>query len=217
MIRVAIVDDQVLFRESLIYLLGQDPDIQVVASGKNGFDAIDICRKHKPDVLLLDIMMQDMDGLKATDVVLREWPQARILMLTTFEDSDSIITALTSGVYGFIVKDVNPKVLISAIRGVANGLYILHESAHNLLLEDLKARSEFTRRNFADKPDHVHLNDVDLDIIRQLAIGRNNREIAQELNFSEGTIKNRISRLLSEFQLKDRSQIVVMALKRKLI
>lgn len=217
MIKVAVVDDQVLFRESLIYLLGQDTGIEVVASGKNGYEAIDICRHYKPDVLLLDIMMQDMDGLKATDAILREWPQARILMLTTFEDSDSIVKALTSGVYGFIVKDVNPNTLLSAIRGVSNGLYILHESAHNLLLEDLKSRSEFTRKNFSDKPDQVHLNGVDLDIIRQLAIGRNNREIAQELNFSEGTIKNRISRLLSEFQLKDRSQIVVMALKNKLI
>jgi len=217
MIRVAVVDDQVLFRESLIYLLSQDSEIEVVASGKNGFEAMDICRKYRPDVLLLDIMMQDMDGLKATDAIIKEWPEARILMLTTFEDSDSIIGALTGGVRGFVVKDVNPSVLISAIRGVANGLCVLHESAHNLLLEDLKARSEFTRKNYSDKPDHVRLNDVDLDIIRQLAIGRNNREIAQELNFSEGTIKNRISRLLSEFQLKDRSQIVVMALKKKLI
>ncbi len=217
MIKVAVVDDQVLFRESLIYLLGQDSGIEVVASGKNGYEAIDICRHHKPDVLLLDIMMQDMDGLKATDAILREWPQARILMLTTFEDSDSIVKALTSGVYGFIVKDVDPNTLLSAIQGVNSGLYILHESAHNLLVEDLKRRSEFTRKNFSGKPDHVHLNAVDLDIIRQLAIGRNNREIAHELNFSEGTIKNRISRLLSEFQLKDRSQIVVMALKNKLI
>lgn len=209
-LRVLIVDDQSLVRAGFAMILGVEPDIEVVGEAGNGVEAIAAARKLKPDVILMDIRMPEMDGITATaqlcdDDAPDECP--RVIILTTFDLDDYVYEALRAGASGFLLKDTPPDDLAEAIRIVAKGDALLSPSITRKLL------AEFSRTPTPPVP-HKYLEDLterETEVLEQLARGLSNAEIADALFVSETTVKTHVSHLLTKLGLRDRVQAVVVA------
>ncbi len=223
MIRIIIADDQVLLREMLETMLIQDNEIKVVACAGNGKEAINLCRIHIPDIVLMDIRMPDFDGIRALSEIKKFFPKTKVIMLTTFEDIDNITDAYLNGADGYILKDIKPELLVLIVKCVYNDLFIMCKSAHQFMMKrfNLMFGSKVSVLSINEGNIHenerIELDKTDLNILKLLSEGTNNKDIAEILKFSEGTIKNRISNVLRLTGLKDRTQLVVYALKNNLI
>lgn len=211
MIRIAIADDQTLFRDMLRILLDQAPDFDVVGAAGDGDAIVRICRDTHPDVVLLDIRMPGVGGMPALAAIKESMPDIRVIMLTTFEDDEQIHQACRQGADGFLLKEIRPEALSSAIRCAMEGLCVLHPGAMEKLTRALPLK---TARGNADLPE---FDSVDLAVLHHLSMGRNNAEIGLAIRYSEGTVKNRISRMLELANLKDRTQLAIFALQNGLI
>jgi len=216
MIKVMVVDDQVLLKQTLLFMLGQDEQISVVDGGKDGYEAIENCDVYRPDVVLMDLRMPRMGGLKAMKRIKEIYPSIKIMVLTTFEDDQSIFKSLENGADGYIVKDIKPEELIMAVKSVHNNLYVMHMNVLQVLKEEILRITQERKKN-NDTIDQYDLSPMEIKIIQQMVNGKSNKEIAISLNFTEGTIKNKVSKLLSKLDLKDRTQIAVFAIKHNLI
>lgn len=216
MIKVMVVDDQVLLKQTLLFMLGQDEEISVVDGGKDGYEAIENCDIYRPDVVLMDLRMPRMGGLKAMKRIKEIYPSIKIMVLTTFEDDQSIFKSLENGADGYIVKDIKPEELIMAVKSVYNNLYVMHMNVLQVLKEEILRITQERKKN-NDTIDQYDLSPMEIKIIQQMVNGKSNKEIATKLNFTEGTIKNKVSKLLSKLDLKDRTQIAVFAIKHNLI
>lgn len=215
MIKVMLVDDQVLLKNSMMYILKQDPELAVHDGGGNGLEAIKNCTINQPDVILMDIMMPQMDGLTAALRIKETYPKVKIIILTTFEDDNNISLALDYGVDGYIVKDVEPEAIILAIKGVHNNLYVIHKSVLSLLKQGVNKKAE--EKKMEEELMLIYeLTPIEVEIILLIADGQGNKEIAERLKFSEGTMRNKVSRLLGKLELKDRAQIITFAIKNNL-
>jgi len=196
-------------------MLKLDADIEVAGSAGTGGQALELVKLQKPDILLMDIQMPGMTGIEALKQVKAISPGTRVVMLTTFEDVESITASFEAGADGYLVKDMKQDVLIMAVKCIYHNLVLMHREAYQSLFS--------TRRTPADKAsDRINVGDISFDrtdilLMKQIANGRSNKEIALMLNYSEGTVKNRVSRLLSMTGLSDRTQISVFALKNNLI
>ena len=205
MIRVLIADDQAMVREGFGALLGAQPDIVVVGDASDGADAVTRCRDLAPDVVLMDIRMPVMDGLEATR---RLAGGPKILILTTFDLDDYVYEALRAGASGFLLKDAPAADLINAVRVVAAGEALLAPSVTRRLI------AEFANRPNHDRPRPTALNALtprETDVLRLIARGLSNQEIAAELVVAEQTVKSHVGRILTKFDLRDRAQAVVFA------
>ena len=207
--RVVIADDQMLVRTGFRMIL-RDDGIPVVAEAADGAQAVAAVLEHHPDVVLMDIRMPEMDGLEATRRILAEQPGAdcRIIMLTTFDLDQYVYGALAAGASGFLLKHVSPEYLTAAIRMVRSGDALLTPSITRRLVERFAFQSStpaLMRRELS------HLTPRELDVLRLLARGLSNAEIAAQLTLSEATVKTHVSRLLVKLQLRDRVQAVVLA------
>jgi DNA-binding NarL/FixJ family response regulator len=210
-IRVLIVDDQALVRAGFAMILDVEPDIEVVGEAGNGQEALDAARELSPEIILMDIRMPEMDGITATrllcagDSSRADCP--RVIILTTFDLDDYVYDAIRAGASGFLLKDTPPDELAEAIRVVARGDALLSPSITRKLLE------EFTKTPSArtSMPAMDQLTERELDVLRELARGLSNTEIAEELYVSETTVKTHISHILTKLQLRDRVQAVVAA------
>ncbi len=216
MIKVMVVDDQVLLKQTLLFMLGQDDEISVFDGGADGLEAIENCANYRPDVILMDLNMPKMGGLKAMKRIKELYPTVRVMVLTTFEDDQSIFKSLENGADGYIVKDIKPEELILAVKSVYNNLYVMHSNVLEVLKEEI-LRITHERQKNNDTIDRYDLSPMEIKIIQQMVNGKSNKEIAAKLNFTEGTIKNKVSKLLSKLGLKDRTQIAVFAIKHNLI
>lgn len=207
-IRVAIVDDQAMVRQGFGALLGAQPDLTVVGDASDGDEAVQLVRRSRPDVLLMDIRMPRMNGLDATRAVLAMPGGAhpRVIMLTTFDADEYVFAALRAGASGFLLKDATAEDLIAAVRVVAGGDALLAPSITRRLIADYAARPE-PRRTAVLSP----LTERELEVMRLVASGCSNTEIAAELFLSEQTVKTHVSRILGKLGLRDRTQIVVAA------
>jgi DNA-binding NarL/FixJ family response regulator len=211
MLRVLVVDDQTLVRTGFKMILDAEPDIDVVGEAGDGMEAIEATRRLRPDVVLMDIRMPNMDGITATRMLCEGSPREphcpRVIMLTTFDLDDYVYDAIRAGASGFLLKDTPPEDLAEAIRVVAAGDALLAPSVTRSLLE------EFTKTPSSPKPAAAmeQLTDRELDVLRQLARGLSNAEIAEELYVSETTVKTHVSHILTKLELRDRVQAVVVA------
>ena len=210
-LRVLIVDDQALVRAGFAMILSAEPDIQVVGEAATGIEALTAAGKTQPDVILMDIRMPEMDGITATREICSDRGAdpggPRILMLTTFDLVEYVYDALRAGASGFLLKDTPPDDLAEAIRIVAAGDSLLSPSITRKLLE------EFNRTPVPPAP-HQHLADLterEVEVLRQLARGLSNAEIADVLFVSETTVKTHVSHILTKLELRDRVQAVVVA------
>jgi DNA-binding NarL/FixJ family response regulator len=207
-VRVLVVDDQALFREALATLLGVRADITVVGEAGNGDEAVRAAAELGPDVVLMDLRMPVLDGIAATRRLRAEQPGVRIIALTTFDEDDEVFAALRAGAVGYLLKDVSSARLVEAILAAARDESVLQPSvaakvvARFAELPDAKPRREALV---------VPLSDRELDVIRLLAGGRSNREIAATLFLAEGTVKNHVTNVLAKLGARDRTQAALRA------
>lgn len=208
MIRVLIADDQSLVSQGLSSLLSLESDIEVVGLASNGREAVILCEKLNPDVVLMDIQMPILDGIKATGEILSKNNKIKILALTTFVDDEFIIDSIRQGAAGYLLKNMPSELLASAIRASMSGLsqmdpeLVARLSMHLVKSEERKL------------PDLLkHLNKREIEILKLLAEGLSNREIAGKLNITEGTVRNYVSNILLVLGLNDRTQAAIWALK----
>jgi DNA-binding NarL/FixJ family response regulator len=205
-VRVLIADDQALVRAGFRKLLEAEEGIQVVAEASNGRDALELVNRFSTDVVLMDIRMPTLDGLEATGRLLSTNSDTRVIILTTFDLDEYVFEAIAAGASGFLLKDSPPEELIAAIHVVASGEALLAPSITRRLIE------EFARRPAPLKTSELsYLTPRELDVLKLLAHGLSNVEIAAELVLGEATVKTHIGNLLTKLQLRDRVQAVVFA------
>ena len=208
-LRVAVVDDQALVRGGFAMVLNHQQDIEVVAEAGTGVEAVDVTREHRPDVVLMDIRMPEMDGLQATERIVAEHGGAvRVLILTTFEPDEYVYRALRAGASGFVLKDIPPEQLVVAVRTVAEGGALLAPSITRRLIGRFAAQP---RVDDAAARRLALLTERERDVVVAVARGLSNAEIAQELFIGAATVKSHVSSVLTKLDLRDRAQVVVFA------
>ncbi|MCB0013597.1 MAG: response regulator transcription factor [Anaerolineales bacterium] len=212
-IRVLIVDDQKLMRAGLRTLLELENDIEVVGEAENGVAGLSQFEAIRPDVVLMDIRMPQMDGVEATGKLMAQHPAARILILTTFDDDEYVFRALEAGALGYMLKDVSGDELATAVRTIAAGNALLGQSvARKVLAQALRPQPPSIGGD-----DLNELSEREIEILRLISDGRSNPEIARELFLAEGTVKNYVSRILQKSGARDRTQAAIWAQQQGLI
>jgi len=208
-ISVAVVDDQALVRRGFAMVLEHQPDITVVAEAGTGVDAIAVCREHRPDVVLMDIRMPELDGLAATAQLVEEadYP-VKVIILTTFDPDEYVFRALQAGASGFVLKDIPPEQLAPAVRTVAEGGALLDPAITRRLIGRF-AQTLATDTHTARRLDT--LTDRERDVLVELAKGATNAEISDTLFIGAATVKTHVSNILTKLGLRDRAQAVVFA------
>jgi DNA-binding NarL/FixJ family response regulator len=208
MIRVVIADDQGMVRAGFRSLLESEPDIEVVGDAADGEQAIAAVRRLRPDVVLMDIRMPGLDGLEATRRLVRDGTTARVLVLTTFDLDEYVFDALRAGASGFLLKDATAEELASAVRLLAQGDALLAPAVTRRVIE---AFGQLPARDTAAVERLAELSPREVEVLRLLARGRSNVEIARELVVSEATAKTHVSNVLAKLRLRDRIQAVIFA------
>ncbi|MHB8657404.1 MAG: response regulator [Solirubrobacteraceae bacterium] len=213
-IRVLIADDQALVRDGLRAILEREADIDVVAEAGDGVEALEEAHRHHPDVILMDIRMPRLDGIATTRRLLERPRAPRVIILTTFDLDDYVYEALRAGCSGFLLKDTRREEIVNAIRVVCRGDALLSPSVTARMIE------EFARRPATGRPDDLRLAELtarELEVLKLLARGLSNAEIADNLVLSHGTVKTHVARVLMKLRLRDRVQAVVLAYESGLI
>lgn len=207
-INILLIDDDKLVCSSLTIILNSQPNFNVIGSGNNGLEAISLYKSLKPDILLMDIRMEEMSGLAAGEVILKEFPDARILYLTTFLDDEYIIKALNIGAKGYMLKQDFDSI-VPALHAVQLGQNVYGN-------EIVSKLPTLLNQSFDSAIYNTHgITEKELDIIKLIAEGKSNKEMAQDLFLSEGTIRNYISTILEKLQLRDRTQIAIFYYKNR--
>lgn len=217
MIKIAIADDQELVRSGIRMILEGEPDMQVVGEATDGQQAFDLVQQVRVDVLLMDVRMPGEDGISATRRILAQPVSARVLMLTTFDLDEYVFAGLKAGASGFLLKDAPPAELLTAIRTVAGGDAVLAPTATRRLIDQFVPLLPGPGRQHERDILLSKLTDREQTVFVQLAAGRSNREIADDLHLSEGTVKVHVGRILAKLDLRDRVQAVVLAYESGLI
>jgi len=209
-ISVLIADDQTLFRVGLARLLSEDERVRIVGQAADGVEAVKLAHTLKPDVVLMDLRMPNLDGIEATRQIVAENPETRVVLLTTFEADNHVIQALKVGARGYILKDSRPESIISSIIAVVAGERVMAGAVANRVLEMLTGTS--TPKEFYDG-----LTAREIEILRLLASGMANKQIAYRLKISEKTVRNHVSNMYEKLNIFDRSQAVLYAVRKGLV
>ena len=212
-VRVVVVDDQELFRRGLTMLLGVEPDIEVIGEAGDGNSAIDLVLEKVPDVVLLDVRMPKRSGLEACMRIKEQVPSTRIIMLTVSDEESDLYEAVKNGASGYLLKDSSIDEVAQAVRVVAEGQSLISPSMAVKLLDEFKEMSR-TDREQVPTP---RLTDRELEVLRLVATGLNNREVAKQLFISENTVKNHVRNILEKLQLHSRMEAVMYAVREKLL
>ena len=205
--KIVIVDDDYLVTEALKTILEANEDVQVSATGADGREAIKLFEEYRPDVLLMDIRMKNMNGLEALTEILKADPKANVLLLTTFLDDEYIVKALRLGAKGYLLKQDYASIL-PALRAICSGQTVFGKQIMSKIPDLIRKEKEFDY-NFYE------INDREREVIRLIAEGYSNKEIASELYLSEGTVRNYLSTILDKLQLRDRTQVAVFYYKHR--
>jgi DNA-binding NarL/FixJ family response regulator len=210
-IRVAVADDQALVRSGFVVLLGSASDIEVVGEAADGVEALELVGRERPDVVLMDIRMPEMDGLEATRRIVDAPATAstKVLILTTFDHDEYVFEALRAGASGFLLKDTLPVDLLAAIRVVADGDALLAPKVTRRLIEQFAAAAPAATT--AEHPGVADLTEREREILLAVASGMSNAEIAETMFISHATAKTHVSRLLTKLMARDRAQLVMIA------
>lgn len=213
-LRVLVVDDQALMRSGFSLMLGAEPDIEVVGDASDGAGALESCRRLRPDVVVMDVQMPGMDGIEATDLIAAE-DLAKVLILTTFDRDDYLFDALRAGASGFLLKNSDPDDLVDAVRAVGHGHALLAPEVTRRVIERLAVPDAAAGLNVPPPrpapPGLGRLTLRETEVLRLVARGLSNAEIAAQLVVGEATVKTHVSSCLSKLHLRDRVQAVVLA------
>jgi DNA-binding NarL/FixJ family response regulator len=208
--RVLIADDQTLFRSGLARLLEEDPRITLVGQAADGLDAVKKAATLKPDVVLMDLRMPGLDGAEATQQIVRDHPEVKVLILSTFETDNYVIQALRAGASGYLLKDAEPAAIASSIMAVLSGERVMAGAVANRVLDMLTGAS--TPKEFYDG-----LTAREIEVLKLMANGQANKQIAYNLKISEKTVRNHISHIYEKLQIYDRAQAVLYAVRKALV
>jgi DNA-binding NarL/FixJ family response regulator len=215
-LRVVLADDQTVVREGLVTLLGLLPGVTVVGAAADGLSAIALVAEHRPDVLLVDLRMPRCDGVEATRRVRAEYPETEVVVLTTYADDDSVLAALQAGARGYLTKDADAETIVRALRSAAAGQAMLDGDVQRRLIEAATRGREAKR---AGQP--VELADGltarEIEVLRLIAAGLSNTEIARRLVVSEATVKTHVNHVFAKANLRDRAQAVAYAYRAGLV
>jgi len=207
-IRVLIADDHAVVREGLKALIETEPGLEVVGEAADGEEAAFKARLLKPDVILMDLVMPRKDGIAAIKEIKREDPKARILVLTSFAEDKRIISAIKAGALGYLLKDASPEELLRAIRDVYRGGSSLHPTVAQRLIEEVRGPSETPLESLTGR---------ELEVLRLIAQGLSNKQIAEKLFISEPTVRTHVSNILRKLHLESRTQAALLALREGLV
>jgi DNA-binding NarL/FixJ family response regulator len=208
-LRVVIVDDQELMRAGFTMILNAQPDFEVVGEAEDGRAGVDVCRQVRPDIVMMDIRMPEMDGIEATRLITDDSSlDTKVLVLTTFDLDEYVYAAVRAGASGYLLKDTPPQELLAALRVIADGNALLSPSVTKRLIEEFARQPEIES---VDSPQLGDLTERELEVLRLLATGLSNREIATKLYIGEATAKTHVSRVLTKLGVRDRVQAVVLA------
>lgn len=206
MIRIVIADDHHVVRRGLLFFLKTQKDIEIVGEAKNGKEAVELAATLKPDVVLMDLVMPELDGIEATKQIMERKIPSKVLILTSFSDQDHVIPAIRAGASGYQLKDVEPDQLIESIRAVHRGESQLHPKVTSHVM------SHFSR-GAGNKNLHEELTKRELEVLAEIAKGKSNKEIASSLFITEKTVKTHVSNILAKLELADRTQAALYAVK----
>ena len=207
MIRVVVADDETLFRSGLAMIVEAQSDLEMVAEAKDGHEAVEAVRRHRPDVVLMDIQMPVLDGIKATKEIVRLGLATRVLILTTFGIDRNVYAALRAGASGFLLKTVPPSQLVDGVRVIASGDMLLAPAITRRLIEELVQRPMAGIRNSRLSG----LTEREVQVLAMIGQGFSNAEISAQLNLSVATVKTHVGHLLAKTRTRDRVQAVVLA------
>lgn len=208
-IHVLVVDDHPIVRRGLIAEINLNPEMQVIGEAKNGLEAIEMAEKLSPDVILMDIVMPEMDGIQATQAILLKKPNSKILILTSFTEEEKIFSAISSGASGFIYKDQHPAKVLEAIKDVYMDIPVLNPAFTRKMMREIQRPKQ-------DEP-KSDLTERELEILKMVAVGKPYKIIANDLGLRQATIRAHVSNILSKLSLTNRSQLVLFAIQTKLI
>jgi DNA-binding NarL/FixJ family response regulator len=215
-VRVVLADDEQLLRVGFRMILDAHQDFAVVAEAGNGHEAVAAAAAQQPDVVVMDVRMPELDGIAATEAIVKQNPAVRVLILTTFELDEYAFAGLRAGASGFLLKNAPPDTLVAAIRTVAAGDAVVAPRVTRRLLDTFAARMP-TSTQAARAQRLGLLTDREREVLQALALGQSNHEIAQSLVLSEATVKSHISRILAKLDLRDRVQAVIFAYEARLV
>lgn len=212
-IKVLIADDIMILRQGLKAVLEQDAEIEVVALAENGKEAFEKCRVYEPDVVLMDMRMPDYDGAYGIRAIKETCQEIKVLVLTTFDDEETIEKALASGADGYILKEMEDERVIASVKSVYAGMSIFGEGVYRVMRTHMEQAKGARSDRKEPQPPAKEFTDRERDVLKLVAQGYDNKEIAALLFLAEGTVRNQISRLLDKLSLKDRTQLAVYAVK----
>ena len=215
MIKVMIADDQQLIRESLKIVLNTEEDLEVTSAVGDGDEVLDTIKSNCPDVILMDVRMPKMDGVACTKLVKKNYPEVKIIILTTFDDDEYVYDAIRFGASGYLLKGISTDELVKAIKVVYQGQAMLNPDIASKVLRFFSSAAQGEITIAADEKMASELTDNEWKIIREVAKGHSNKEISDILNFSQGTVRNYLSTILEKLGLRDRTQLAIWALERR--
>lgn len=207
-IKVMLVDDEQLIRSGLKIMLETYPDIEVIHQAGNGREAFECCKKEVPDVVLMDIRMPVSTGIEGTKLIKEAYPEVKIVMVTTFQDTEYIVEAMQYGASGYLLKDSSYEAIYDGIKVALSGKVVMDSTVSEKLVMQPKAPASSMEKTDISS---FGLTEREIELIRLVSQGLNNKEISEALFLSEGTVKNNISTILSKLALRDRTQLVIFA------
>ncbi|MCL1632034.1 response regulator transcription factor [Sporolactobacillus sp. CPB3-1] len=208
MISVVFVDDHEMVRIGVSAYLSAQPDIQVIGEADNGKDAVDLVLKLRPDIVLMDLVMEEMDGIEATRRIIEQWPEAKIIIVTSFLDDDKVYPAIEAGATSYLLKTSKAGEIAKAIRSTYSG--------HSVLEPEVTEKVMSRMKNRQNKALHDDLTNREMEVLLLMARGKSNQEIANELFIALKTVKVHVSNILSKLEVQDRTQAVIYAFQHKL-
>jgi len=215
-IRVVLADDEQLLRAGFRMILDAHQDFEVVAEAGDGRAAILAAEEHRPDVVIMDVRMPEMDGVAATEIITQRWPEVRVLILTTFDLDEYAFAGLRAGASGFLLKNAPPAELVSAIRTVAAGEAVVAPRVTRRLLDTFAQRMPTATQESRDER-LAQLTEREREVLQAIALGQSNQEIASSLCLSEATVKSHVSRILAKLSVRDRVQAVIFAYETRMV
>ncbi|MDQ0337460.1 DNA-binding NarL/FixJ family response regulator [Caldalkalibacillus uzonensis] len=207
-IKVLLVDDHAIVLKGLKFFLQTQRDIEVVGEARNGKEAIAKVEKYQPDVVLMDLIMPEMDGIEATRKIKETYPQVKVIVLTSFSDQEYVLSGIKAGAEGYQLKDVEPDILVEAIKKTVSGEKALHSQVTHQLVTHVTSQEESAVK-------FSSLTPREKDVLYHITLGKSNKEIAADLNVTEKTVKTHVTRILAKLELHDRTQTAVYAIKHK--
>lgn len=207
--KLLVVDDDQLICDGLSIIMNSEEDIEVIGIAKNGQEAFDMCKTYRPDIVLMDIRMPEVDGIKGVKMIKKEFPEVRVLMLTTFQDDNYIKEAIKNGAQGYLLKNQGADVIIDSIKAAFKGSFICEKGVLNSLKEMI-GDSPYSEENLKK----YGISQREFQVLSLIAKGLNNKEISEQLFIGQGTVRNYVTSLLDKLELRDRTQLALFYLKR---